>query len=127
MQRGTWAAVAGLTAIAFGIRLAQLDQSLFGDELIMYRIVAHGHGLGRVVSLVHDTESTPPLHFVLAWLGVQLGDPMAGMRLPSLVAGTALVPATFALGRRTLGAAAGLAGAGVVAIAPFAIFYGVEG
>ncbi|MEA2350578.1 MAG: mannosyltransferase [Thermoleophilaceae bacterium] len=126
MQRGTWAVVAGLTAVAFGIRLAQLDQSLFGDELFMYRIVAH-HDLGRVVSLVHDTESTPPLHFVLAWLGAQLGDPITGIRLPSLLAGTALVPATFLLGRRAAGAVAGLVGAAVVAIAPFAIFYGVEG
>jgi hypothetical protein len=125
MQRGVWAAVAGLTAIAFGLRLAELHQSLFGDELFLYRIVTH-HGLGRVFTLVHDTESTPPLHFVLAWLGAKLGDPTVGMRLPSLLAGAATVPATFALGRRTVGERAALFGAAVVAIAPFALLYGVD-
>jgi hypothetical protein len=126
MQRRIWAAVAGLTAVAFGLRLAELDQSLFGDELFMYRIVGHD-GLDRVVRLVHDTESTPPLHFLLAWLGAKLGDPTVGMRIPSLVLGTATVPAAFALGRRTVGERAALFGAAVVAIAPFAILYGVEG
>ena len=126
MSRGTWAAVAGLTALAFAIRLAQLDQSLFGDELFLYRIVAHS-GLGRVFRLVHDTESTPPLHFVLAWATAKVGDPTVWIRIPSLVAGTAMVPTTFALGLRTVGDRAALLGAAVVAIAPFSIFYGVEG
>jgi mannosyltransferase len=126
MERRTWAAVAALTVVAFAVRLAQLHQSLFGDELFLYRIVA-GHGLGQVLSLVHDTESTPPLHFVLAWLGAKVGDASVGMRIPSLVAGTATVPATFALGRRSVGDGPALFGAAIVAIAPFAIFYGVEG
>src|SRR2546423_2619744 len=106
MQRGVWAAVAGLTAIAFGLRLAELHQSLFGDELFLYRIVAH-HGLGRVFALVHDTESTPPLHFVLAWLGAKLGDPTVGMRVPSLVAGAPPPPPALAPRGRPAGARGG--------------------
>lgn len=126
MARRTWATVAGLTALAFGLRLAQIDQSLFGDELFLHRIVA-GHDLGQALRLVHDTESTPPLHFVLAWLCAQIGDPTVWIRVPSLVAGTLTVPAVFALGRRTVGHRAGLAGAMIVAIAPYTILYGVEG
>ena len=108
------------------LRAAQLDQSLFGDELFLHAIVTRD-SLGDVLSEVHDTESTPPLHFVLAWLSVKLTDPELGVRLPSLLAGTALVPAVFALGRRTVGVWPGLIGAAVVAVAPYGVMYGVEG
>lgn len=121
-----WLACAGLTALAFALRLAQIDQSLFGDEMYLHRIVAQG-SLGDVLSSVHDTESTPPLHFVIAWLSVKATDPVLGVRLPSLIAGTALVPAVFALGLRTVGDRAALAGAALVAISPFGVMYGVEG
>lgn len=125
MSRGTWAGVAALTLLAFVVRLAQLHQSLFGDELFLYAIVGH-HGLSDVLHGVHDTESTPPLHFVIAWAFSKVGDPTVWVRIPSLIAGTALVPATFALGRRTAGARAGLFAAALLAVAPFTIFYGTE-
>lgn len=125
MSRGTWAGVAALTLLAFVLRLAQLHQSLFGDELFLYAIVAH-HDLGHVLSAVHDTESTPPLHFLLAWAAGKIGDPTVWIRVPSLLAATALVPATFVLGRRTVGVRASLFAAAVMAIAPFTIFYGTE-
>lgn len=118
-------AVAGLTVVAFGLRLAQLDQSLVGDELFLYAIV-HDSGPADVLRQVHETESTPPLHFLLAWLTAQVGDPTVSVRLPSLVAGTALVPATYALGRRTAGVPAALLAAALLAVAPAALLYGVE-
>jgi 4-amino-4-deoxy-L-arabinose transferase-like glycosyltransferase len=126
MPSRTWAGVAALTLLAFVLRLVQLlDQSLFADELFLYAIVAH-HDLGHVLSAVHDSESTPPLHFVLAWASGQVGDPTTWVRVPSLLAGTATVPATFLLGRRTVGERAGLIAAAVLAIAPFTLLYGVE-
>ena len=67
--RRAWAGCAALTVLAFVLCAAQIDQSLFGDELFLHAIVTRD-GLGDVVSEVHDTESTPPLHFVLAWLSV---------------------------------------------------------
>lgn len=120
------AATAGLTAIGFVLRLVELDQSLFGDEVFTHDIVAE-RGLGDVLATVRDTSITPPLHYVLAWLAVQFGDPEVTMRLPSLLLGTATVPVVALVGRRTVGTGPGLAAALIAAIGPFALFYGTEG
>ena len=48
--------VAGLTGLAFALRLACLKQSLYGDELYLYEIVS-GRSLDQVFSVVHDGEN----------------------------------------------------------------------
>jgi uncharacterized membrane protein len=99
---------------------------LFGDELLTYDIITRST-LGAVLrALRHAPESTPPLHYVAAWAATKLGDPTTAVRVPSLLAGTATVPVVFFLGRRLASWAAGLVGATLVAIAPFALFYSVE-
>ena len=75
---------------------------------------------------MHDTESTPPLGFVLAWAATKLGDPTVTVRLPSLVLGTAAIPLTYLLGVRTVGRLPALAGAAFLALSPFAIWYADE-
>ncbi len=112
--------------LAFALRLALLRDSLFGDELFMFRIV-HGRSLADVLSDVRATEKTPPLFFLLVWGMAKVGDPTVWMRVPSLVFGTALVPLTYVLGVRTVGRAAGVVAAAIVALDPFAVFYGTEG
>ena len=57
-------------------------------------------------SRAHRCENTPPLHFTLAWLTSQFGDPAATIRLPSIVFGAATVPVVYAFGRRTVGRSA---------------------
>jgi hypothetical protein len=120
-----WIAVAALMALALALRLPLMRDSLLGDELIMFGIV-HDHGLGDVLSAVHDTEKTPPLHFLLAWASAKIGDPTLWVRLPSLLAAVGLVPVGYALGRRTAGRAAGLVAAAALALQPYAMFYGTE-
>jgi 4-amino-4-deoxy-L-arabinose transferase-like glycosyltransferase len=117
--------VTGLTLAALALRLAGAGQSLFGDELFLYDIV-HRDDVGEVLQRVHDTESTPPLHFLLAWASAQVGDPTLWVRGPSLVLGTATVPLVYALGRRTVGVRAALVGAAIAAFSPFAVFYSIE-
>lgn len=117
--------VAALTVAAFVLRVLGIDQSLFGDEVFTYDIVTR-HGLGGVLDEVHRTSITPPLHYVLAWASVQLGDPTETIRLPSLIAGTATVPAIWLLGRATVGEWAGVVGAALAAFSPFAVYYGQE-
>jgi mannosyltransferase len=118
-------AVAALTVLGLALRLTGLHEGLFGDELYLYEI-ARLPDLGDVLSKVHDTESTPPLGFVLAWAATKLGDPTITVRLPSLVLGTATIPLTYLLGARTVGRLPGLAGAAFFAVSPFAIWYAVE-
>ena len=119
------AVVGGLTLLALALRLPLMRDSLLGDELIMYGIV-HDHGLGDVLSVVRDTEKTPPLHFALAWATARIGDPTWWVRLPSLVSGIALVPLGYALGLRTAGRAEGLVAAAILALQPYSMFYATE-
>jgi Dolichyl-phosphate-mannose-protein mannosyltransferase len=118
-------AVVALTGLALALRLAGLDQSLFGDELFLWAIV-DDRTLGQVFSVVHDTEKTPPLGFVLSWLVTRVTDTPELIRLPSLAASVATVPLAYVLGRRTVGRAAGLVAAAWFALSPFQIFYGTE-
>jgi mannosyltransferase len=119
-------AVSLLTAIALALRLSQISQTLGGDEVFTYQDVV-GHSLSAVLSTVNSGgENSPPLFFVLAWLSAKLGDPSEWIRLPSVLLGSAAVPVTYLLGRESVGRVAGLIGAGIMALAPFAVFYGVE-
>jgi mannosyltransferase len=126
--RQTWELVAltALTVIALALRASQLHETLAGDEIFTYQDVV-GHSLGTVLTTVNTGgENSPPLFFVLAWLSSKFGDPSIWIRLPSLVLGTATVPLVYAVGRQSVGRAAGLIAAGIMALAPFAVFYGVE-
>jgi mannosyltransferase len=126
VYRATTWAVIGLTALAAVLRILMAQDNLWGDELYLYEIV-HGHSLGRALSIVHDTESTPPLYFVLAWVAARIGqDDQLWIRVPSLILGTATVPLLCALGLRTVGRRAALIAAAIFAIAPFDLFYGSE-
>ena len=125
------AAVAVLTAAGIVIRALVAHQSLFGDELSTYWIVAT-HGLRGVLDLlystgpIHHAEITPPLYFVASWLTVQPGHAPELLRLPSLVAGALSIPAVYALGARTVGRRAGLLACALTALSPFMIYYSTE-
>jgi hypothetical protein len=117
--------VAGLTALALGLRWGCVDQSLFGDELFLWAIV-DDHSLRQVFLMVHDTEKTPPLGFVLSWIPARLSDTPELVRLPSFLASVATVPLIFMLGLRTVGRRAAVVAAAWSALSPFQIFYGTE-
>jgi Dolichyl-phosphate-mannose-protein mannosyltransferase len=118
--------VALLTVSVFVVRLAQMHQSLYGDEVLaLHEIVGHTL-LGTVRAVRGGAESSPPLFFVLAWISAKLGDPTVLIRLPSLAFGTATIPVVYLLGRETVGRAAGVLGAAMLAMSPFALYYGVE-
>jgi Dolichyl-phosphate-mannose-protein mannosyltransferase len=118
--------VAVLTLAGLGLRVVCARQSIFGDELFTYE-VATRDTLGDVLDGVRSPlEITPPLFFVLAWASAKVTDPTFMLRLPSLVAGVALIPLVYALGVRTVGRHAALVGAALMALAPFAVLYSAE-
>jgi len=120
------AAVAALALAGLLLRVVCARQSIFGDELFTYEIATRP-GLGDVLDGVRSPlEITPPLFFVLAWASAQLGDPTFLLRLPSLVAGVALIPLVYALGIRTVGERAALLGAALAALSPLAVFFSAE-
>jgi hypothetical protein len=120
--------VAALTLAGLAVRLASFGDSLFGDELSAYYVVT-AHSLGEVLHLLsnHSTELNPPLYFVLAWFSEKLfGDSAEALKLVSLLAGTATIPLTYALGRRIVGVRTAVVGCALVALCPFLIFYSTE-
>lgn len=121
-----WASLAALTLLALAIRLLSLRQSLWGDEGFTWLVTGHSTFGGMIDAVRSDYEVTPPFYFALAWLSRRLGDSPEAIRTPSVLAATLLVPAIFALGRRTVGWRAGLLGGALVALSPMAIYYGVE-
>jgi hypothetical protein len=123
------AALAGLALLAAALRLLQAGDGLLGDELATLYDVRRS--FGDLIGLLHrtdpvSTEFTPPLFFSLAWLADHVLGGVTAIRAPSLLAAVALVPALWALGRRTFGEGAGFVAAGAWALSPFAIYYGSE-
>ncbi len=118
--------IGALTLLAFGLRLSQIHQSIIEDEVSTYYDIFR-HSFGSVLSTVHTgSENSPPLYFLLAWLTSKLGDATVWIRLPSVVLGAATVPVVYAIGRETVGRLPGVIAAAIVAVAPFAVFYGIE-
>jgi 4-amino-4-deoxy-L-arabinose transferase-like glycosyltransferase len=127
-ERGAIALVLAITLVGLALRLPSFGDSLFGDELSAYFIVA-GHSFGQMMHLLnnHSTELNPPLFFMLTWLSQKLfGLSAETMKLVSLVAGTVTIPLTYALGRRTVSAMAGIVASALVATCPFLIYYSTE-
>jgi mannosyltransferase len=119
-------AVAGFTVLALALRVAAFDESFFGDELFTHVISTRPSLRGVLAGVRSTLEITPPLFFVVAWVFGKLGDPFVWLRMPSLIAGVATVPLVYVLGVRTVGRSAALAGTGLFALSPFAIFYAAE-
>ena len=129
-SNSTFWALAALVALAAVPRALTFGDSLAGDEVFTAFVVGH-RSPGTILDLLASPqpgspESSPPLYFLAARLGVgPLGDD-AGLRAVSLLASLVTVPLVFALGRRVFSARAGLIAAAAWALAPFAIFYAVE-
>ncbi len=137
-RRRQWEARSGGQLILAGLvlclivgtafRLGFFGDSLYADEVGAFYDVS-GHGLGRVLFLLsgHSPELNPPLYFLLAWIDERLfGTSVQALRLICLVTGVAVIPLTFLLGRLTVDDRAGLAGAALVSLSPFLVFYSSE-
>ena len=121
-----WIVVAALSVAGLALRALIARENVFADELSTYWI-ATTKGLGEVLSTVHsNAEITPPLSFVVAWLATQVDVSGEALRVPSLIAGVAIIPAIYAVGRRTAGRQVGLLAAAFTTLAPFMVYYSAE-
>lgn len=115
-----------VVALAAALRFATLDlQSFWLDEAITAGLVQRPfHGLLQGIA---DSESTPPLFYVLAWgWGKVFGTGELGLRSLSAVAGTLTVPVIYATGRRLFSARVAVIAAVIVAVHPMLIWYSQE-
>jgi mannosyltransferase len=125
-QRRHWWILAGIVLVGALLRFPTAgEQSFWFDEATTWQIVAHG--LGHVLHQVSQTESTPPLYYVLLWCWSRvfgLGD--AGLRSLSAVFGTATIVVMWAIGRRVASERAGLIAALLTAANPLLVWYSQE-
>lgn len=119
-------AVVGLTLAAFGLRIFHLDATgLWADELATVQFAAMP--LVPLLNALAVNEPQPPFYYLLIKvLQRALQDNDLIIRLPSAVASSMIVPATFGLTRRITGTIPGLVAAGFVALSPFLVWYGQE-
>ena len=119
-------ALALVCVVGAVLRFATLDlQSLWFDEAVTAQLLRMD--FAGLLEAIPDSESTPPLYYVLGWLWAQLlGTGEAGLRsLPALL-GTATIPVAWALGRRLGGERAGLVAAALVAVNPMLVWFSQE-
>jgi mannosyltransferase len=117
----------GLVVVAGAIlRFATLDtQSLWYDEAVTAHLLRMD--LPALLRAIPDSESSPPLYYVLAWLWTHLaGTGEVGLRSLSALFGTATIGAAWALAKRLGGARAGLAAAALVAFNPMLAWFSQE-
>ncbi len=108
------------------LRFATLDgQSLWYDEAVTAQLLRMD--LSGLLHAIPDSESSPPLYYVLAWLWTHVfGTGEVGLRSFSALVGTATIPVVWALGRRLGGERAALYGAALVAINPMLVWFSQE-
>lgn len=119
-------AVAALTVAGAALRFSTLaTQSYWSDEAVTAGLLQHG--FGDMLRAIPDSESTPPLYYVLAWLWSQVfGLGEAGLRSFSALAGTLTIPVAAWLGTRAVSARAGVMCAALVAVNPLLWWYSQE-
>jgi len=127
-QRATVLSIlAGLTALGVAVRFASLDlQSYHHDEVITAMRVVPG-SFGDMLHSVKESESNPPLYYVLAWAWAKLfGTGEVGLRSLSALFGAATVPVGYLIGRQLASRRAGLVLAALIAVNPMLIWYSQE-
>ncbi len=108
------------------LRFATLDlQSLWYDEAVTARLLRMD--LSGLLHAIGDSESSPPLYYLLAWLWTHvLGTGEVGMRSLSALLGTAAIALAWMLGRRLGSERAALAAAALIACNPLLWWFSQE-
>lgn len=121
------AGLLSLTIAGAALRLYGIGhQGLWFDEA--YTVMLVKLPLGRMLSTIPKTESTPYLYYLLEWGFTHLfGHGATAMRLPSAVFGTLTVPVAYLAAASLLESRrAGLAVAALTAFNPLLIWYSQE-
>jgi hypothetical protein len=124
LRRPDVAAVIAITAVGATVRLLA-TRGIWLDEATS--IHQAQMSLGGLLDSLRTSDVHPPLHHLTLWLTVRvLGTSELAVRAPSLLAATALIPVLYLAGRDIFDRRAGLAAAGLAAVAPFPVWYAQE-
>ena len=116
--------LAGITVVGLVLRLA-VTRGIWLDEAIS--IFQANLGLGDMFENLQGSDRNPPLHHIALWLTVHvLGDGEFAVRLPSMIAGTLVIPALYLLGRELYDRRTALIAAAFAAASPLLVWYSQE-
>ena len=114
----------GVILAGLALRLA-VPRGIWLDEAIS--VNQANLGLSEMLENIYYGDRHPPLHHLVLWLDVRIfGDGELAVRLPSLIAGTLVIPALYALGRELYDRRTGLIAAAFGAASPLLIWYAQE-
>ena len=119
-----WTVVAAVACMGLVVRLL-LVRGIWVDEAIS---VHQAHmSLSQMLQNLRATDNHPPLYFLILWSTVRLiGSGELAVHIPSIVAGTLLIPAVYITGRELFDQRTGVLAAVLTAIAPLLIWYSQE-
>ena len=120
------AAVAAVTVVAIALRWPTLmGPSFWVDEWVTRNLVSLP--LLDMLRGVRETESTPPLYYVLGWGWAHIfGTSEFALRSLSALFGAAMVPVTYAAASALATRRVGLIAASFVAFNPLLVWYSTE-
>lgn len=127
-RQGAWPwALVGLLALAAAVRLSTIGlQSFWFDEAFTPVHVIHPSIVTSMEAMAH-TENSPPLWYVIIWAWTRIfGTGVVAMRLPSALAGIALVWAMWRIGEELAGRRVAIAAAAIAAVNPLFFWYSQE-
>jgi mannosyltransferase len=119
-------ALLGLVVLAAALRFWRIGhQSFWLDEVFTAGLV--NEDLWGMLKGVRETESTPHLYYLLAWIWAKVaGDGEAALRSLSALFGIATVPVAYAAARELFAPAAAVVAAALVAVNPWFVWYSQE-
>jgi hypothetical protein len=124
LSRPTVLALAGLSAVALGLRVVMF-RGLWVDEAISVRQARLP--LGTMLQELAATDVHPPLHHLMLWATTRiLGVSELGVRLPSILAGVALIPLLFYAGSLLYSRRVGWVAALLAVPSPLMVWYAQE-
>jgi hypothetical protein len=123
-SRTEWRVLVGLMLVALSVRLANLYLPLAHDEAYTYNAFA-SRSLWVTISDYHLPNNHVFLTIIINILTHIFGNHLWLIRLPTIIAGTLMIPAAFVLGRRWYSREAGWLGAALVAVFPILVEYSV--
>jgi hypothetical protein len=116
--------LAGLSAAALSLRLVMF-RGLWVDEAISVRQAQMP--LGTMLHELAATDVHPPLHHIILWTTIRaVGDSELAVRLPSILAGVALVPLLFYAGSLLYSRRVGWVAAVLAVPSPLLVWYAQE-
>ena len=115
-----------ITVLAAALRFYRIGHQGFWFDEANTALLVH-FSPGKMLGLIPQTESTPPLYYCLAWVWAHVfGYAETALRSLSALAGVAAVPVAYGAAAKLIGRRAGLIAAALTACNPLLIWYSQE-